>query len=353
MNAAFWRGKRVFLTGHTGFKGGWLALWLTELGAEVTGYALAPPTNPNFFTLTRLRERLAAHHLQDVRDAVTLQQALTAAAPDLVFHLAAQPLVRESYRSPVATYATNIMGTINLLEAVRHAETVRAVVVVTSDKCYANQEWAWPYRETDALGGHDPYASSKACAELVTTAYRHSFLAAAGVAVATARAGNVLGGGDWAAERLIPDILRALAANVPVKIRSPHAIRPWQHVLEPVAGYLTLAERLHETGATAATAWNFGPSDSEARSVAWLLDTLAAKCPTLRWQCDGAPQPPEAGLLQVDSALARMRLGWQPRWTLEQALDATLAWQRQWQQGADLQQFSLQQIAEYCGTESP
>jgi CDP-glucose 4,6-dehydratase len=352
MNPIFWRGKRVFLTGHTGFKGGWLALWLTELGAEVSGYALDSPTNPNFFTLARLRERLIAHHCADVRDATDLQQALTAAAPDVVFHLAAQPLVRESYRSPVATYATNIMGTINLLEAVRHAATVRAVVVVTSDKCYANQEWVWPYRETDALGGHDPYASSKACAELVTAAYRHSFLAAAGVAVATARAGNVIGGGDWAAERLLPDFLRALDAEMALTIRSPAAIRPWQHVLEPLAGYLALAERLH-AGEETAAAWNFGPAESEARSVRWVLETLAAHCPTARWQCDSAPQPAEAGTLQVDSALARAQLHWKPRWTLEQALTATLEWHRAWRQDADLQQFSLRQITEYCGTAAP
>lgn len=353
MNPEFWRGKRVFITGHSGFKGGWLALWLTELGAEVVGYALDPPTNPNFFTLTRLTERLADHHLQDVRDAPALHRTLIAAAPDIVFHLAAQPLVREAYQMPVETFATNVMGTVNLLEAVRHSASVRAVVLVTSDKCYQNQDWLWPYRETDPLGGHDPYASSKACAELVTAAYRHSFLTAAGIAVASVRAGNVIGGGDWAADRLVPDFFRALDAGKTLFIRSPNAIRPWQHVLDPIAGYLQLAEHLYnEAGANYAEAWNFGPAETDAQSVAWLMDRLGAKCPEACWRCDLAPQPHETAILKVDSTKARMRLGWQPRWDLNTALDRTLAWHQEWRQAADMQQFSLAQIAAHQTADS-
>ncbi|MBK1694621.1 CDP-glucose 4,6-dehydratase [Chromatium weissei] len=346
MNAEFWRDKRVFITGHTGFKGGWLALWLTELGAKVVGYALDPPTNPNFFTLTNLAERLSNHHLQNVCDANALKQALIAAAPDIVFHLAAQPLVRESYRAPVDTFATNVMGTVNLLEAVRHSASVRAVVIVTSDKCYQNQNWVWPYRETDLLGGHDPYATSKACAELVTAAYRHSFLTAAGIAVASVRAGNVIGGGDWAADRLIPDFLRALDAGETVTIRSPNAVRPWQHVLDPIAGYLKLAERLYDTaGAVYAEAWNFGPAEADVRSVAWLMDWLCVKCSEARWRSAVTPQPYETTILKVDSAKARTQLGWQPHWELTEALNRTLAWHWAWRQDIDMQQFSLEQIA--------
>ncbi len=347
MNAAFWAGRRVFITGHTGFKGGWLALWLTELGATVSGYALQPPTDPNLFTLTRLDQRLADHRLQDVRDADALACALAANAPEVVFHLAAQPLVRDSYRSPVETYAINVMGTVNLLEAVRHCASVRSVVVVTSDKCYGNQEWVWPYRETDALGGHDPYASSKGCAELVTATYRHSFLAAAGIQVASARAGNVIGGGDWGTDRLIPDFFRALVAGQAVSIRSPQAIRPWQHVLEPLSGYLLLAEHLHRQCDACAEAWNFGPAETDARAVSWIMDYLCAKTPGAFWKQDLAPQPHETAILKVDSTKATNRLGWQRRWGLDAALDRTLAWHHAWRQGQDMQRVSLAQIRDY------
>jgi CDP-glucose 4,6-dehydratase len=345
-DAGFWRGRRVFLTGHTGFKGGWLALWLAELGAQVHGYALAPPTTPSFFDVTGVRERLASHTLADLRDAAALKAAMAAARPDIVLHLAAQPLVRQSYVEPVETFAVNVMGTIHLLEAVRATPGAKAVVSVTTDKCYENREWVWPYRENEALGGHDPYSASKACAELVTAAWRRSFLAAAGVRLASARAGNVIGGGDWAADRLLPDFLRAIDAGETLVIRSPNAIRPWQHVLEPLAGYLLLAERLF-TGDDVAEAWNFGPSDDDARPVSWIVDTLCARVPDAAWRLDDAPQPHEAGALKLDSAKARSRLNWRPRWRLDEALSRTLAWHLAWEDGADMGAVSAAQIRDY------
>lgn len=347
MSADFWNGKRVFLTGHTGFKGGWLGLWLTALGAEVHGYALPPPTKPNFFTVARLAQRLASSTIADIRDADALAQAMRSARPDIVFHLAAQPLVRHGYTAPVETYAVNVMGTVNLLEAVRACASARAVVNVTSDKCYENREWLWGYREDEALGGHDPYSSSKACAELITTAYRRSFLAGAGVGLASARAGNVIGGGDWAVDRLLPDILRALDAGTVVRIRSPEAIRPWQHVLEPLAGYLMLAERLFDAPTDYAEAWNFGPADEDARPVRWIVERLTQMTPGAAWTTEATPQPHEAGLLKLDSSKARTRLGWRPRWPLPMALDKTLEWHAAWRRGEDMQAVTLAQIAEY------
>ncbi len=352
MNAAFWRGRRVFLTGHTGFKGGWLSLWLAELGAEVHGYALPPPTDPNFFTATGLDKRLVSSVIADIRDASSLERAMQAAQPDVVLHLAAQPLVRRSYAEPVETFAVNVMGTVNLLEAVRKTPGVKAVLNITTDKCYENREWVWPYRENEALGGHDPYSGSKACSELATAAWRRSFLDAAGVQVASARAGNVIGGGDWAADRLVPDFLRALDAGRPLVVRSPLATRPWQHVLEPLSGYLTLAEKLCSEGAAFAEAWNFGPDEADARPVQWIVETLCARVPGAAWQHDAAPQPHEAHTLRLDSAKAHARLGWRPRWILSRALEATLEWHQAWKAGADMAEFSLGQIREYAATEA-
>ncbi len=352
---AFWRGRRVLLTGHTGFKGSWLGLWLQHLGAQVTGYALAPPTQPSLFAVARVASGMTSH-LADIRDPTRLNEALRAAQPEIVLHLAAQALVRQGYADPVATYATNVMGTVNLLEAVRQTPGVRAVVIVTSDKCYENREWVWGYRENEPLGGRDPYSSSKACAELVTHAYREAFFtpgqpAQPGIALASARAGNVIGGGDWAADRLIPDLLRALAAGEPVVIRSPQAIRPWQHVLEPLAGYLLLAERLHAQGPDFATAWNFGPAEEDARPVQWLVERLAAAWQAggaaAHWRLDPQPQPHEAHYLKLDCAKARSQIGWQPRWPLEEAIRRIAAWHQAHAASADMRDQSLRELTDY------
>ncbi|AUH49672.1 CDP-glucose 4,6-dehydratase [Chromobacterium sp. ATCC 53434] len=347
VNAGFWRGRRVFLTGHTGFKGGWLSLWLHSLGARVHGYSLPPEAGPSLFCAADVGGRTATT-LADVRDAAALSAALRDCEPSIVFHLAAQPLVKRGYADPLETFSTNVMGTANLLEAVRQCPGVEAVVAVTTDKCYENHEWPWAYRESDALGGHDPYSSSKACAELVCASYRRSFPDAC-AAVATARAGNVIGGGDWAADRLVPDLLRAFDDDRSLAIRSPDAVRPWQHVLEPLAGYLRLAERLAQ-GRGAAAAWNFGPGDGSDRPVSWVADTLARQYGAgAGWHRDGGGHPHEAGLLRLDSAKARTELGWAPRWDLEAALAATLAWHQAWRRGEDMQDFTLGQIAAYAG----
>jgi CDP-glucose 4,6-dehydratase len=352
-DAAYWRGRRVFLTGHTGFKGGWLALWLARLGAEVHGYALAPPTEPDLFTVTRVADGLAGHTIADVRDADALAAAMQAAAPEIVFHLAAQPLVRASYVDPVETYAVNVMGAVHLLQAVRACPTVRAVLNVTSDKCYAHPEAQRPCVEGDALGGHDPYSSSKACAEIVTAAWRSSFLAAAGVAVASARAGNVIGGGDWAADRLLPDFFRAADAGIALDVRHPEATRPWQHVLEPLAGYLMLAQRLAQQGEAFAGAWNFGPSADDARPVRWIVERLVAELPGARWQARPDGGPHEAHHLSLDSTKAQRQLGWRPRWHLARALDECIDWHAGWRAGGDMHALCLAQIVAYEAAGAP
>ena len=347
MTAIFWNDKRVFITGHTGFKGSWLSLWLQLLGAKVYGYALEAPTDPHLFGVARVGEGMAGNTIADIRDADAFTRAMQAAQPDVVFHLAAQSLVRYSYVAPVETYAVNVMGTVNLLEAVRATPSVRAVVNVTTDKCYENREWDKPYREGEALGGFDPYSSSKACSELVTAAYRRSFLAPAGIHLASARAGNVIGGGDWAADRLVPDFLRALDAGQTLTIRSPLATRPWQHVLEPLSGYLILAEKLFTEGQNFAEAWNFGPEEVDARPVQWIVEYLCGQVVDAVWQCDASLQPHEAHILKLDSAKAKAQLGWRPRWNLHTALGMTLAWHQAWKHGSDMAAISVQQIQEY------
>jgi CDP-glucose 4,6-dehydratase len=348
----FWRGRRVFLTGHTGFKGGWLALWLQHLGAEVTGYSLAPPTHPNLFELTGLAQGMTSLD-GDITDLAGLTAAMRAARPEVVLHLAAQPLVRRGYEQPVETYRTNVIGTLNLLEAARSLRGLRAIVSVTTDKCYDNREWIWPYRESDALGGFDPYSSSKACAELVTQSYRNAFFPPHrhpehGVAVATARAGNVIGGGDWGADRLLPDVFRAFIAAQPVLIRNPLAVRPWQHVLEPLMGYLQLAQRLHADGPAFGEAWNFGPGEGGARPVHWLVEQAASRWGKgASWQVQGGPHPHEANVLKLDCSKAQARLPWSPRLDLSQALEWTVEWMREWQAGADLRQVCGAQIERY------
>lgn len=347
MSPDFWRNRSVFVTGHTGFKGGWMALWLSQLGAKVHGYSLAPPTTPNFYTETKLQDRLLQSTIADIRDLPKLIAAMQAAKPSIVIHMAAQPLVRESYNTPVETFATNVIGTVNVLEAARQTETVQAIVNITTDKCYENQEWLWPYRENDRLGGHDPYSSSKACAEIAATAYRNSFLTQSGIQLASVRAGNVIGGGDWAADRLIPDFLRAVDAGQTLRIRSPNAVRPWQHVLEPLSGYLMLAERLVTDGTAFAEAWNFGPEEFDAKPVSSIMAQLCQKIPHARWELEGAPQPHEAGLLKLDSAKAKTRLGWVPRWSLDTSLDKTIEWHQAWKEGRSMAEKSIQQTETY------
>lgn len=354
LRSEFWRDRRVLVTGHTGFKGAWLSLWLHAMGAKVTGFALAPPTEPSLFEAARLGE-LIDSRLGDVRELAPLMATVRDCQPEIVFHLAAQALVRPSYDQPVETYATNVMGTVHLLEAVRQVAGVRAVVIVTSDKCYENREWLWGYRESEAMGGHDPYSSSKGCAELVTAGYRRSFFADGATAVATARAGNVFGGGDWAADRLVPDMLKAFATDAPVTLRNPGAIRPWQHVLEPLAGYLVLAQALVEQGAPVADAWNFGPERSSEVPVAALAlqlrDLWGSGTLELAEQRSG---PHEAGLLRLDSSKVAAHLGWRPRLSLAKALAMTVDWHKRFAAAPEsARETTLAQIAAYEALAEP
>lgn len=363
-NQPFWKGKRVFVTGHTGFKGTWLSLWLHAMGASVTGYALKLATTPNLYDLCRMDE-LVTSYIADIRNPGLLSAALYDTAPDIVIHMAAQPLVRASYLHAVETYQTNVMGTVHLLEAIRNAVDngirIRAVLNVTTDKCYDNRGWAWGYRETDALGGSDPYSSSKACSELITAAYReayfhpHSDSPCRQVPVATARAGNVIGGGDWAQERLIPDCIRAFLLGEPVKIRYPQAVRPWQHVLEPLYGYLRLIRQLSEFGAPFAQGWNFGPADDDVLSVEQVVERLCTIWgENATYEVVEGNHPREADYLKLDCSKARRHLGWHPNWRLDEALAKTVEWMKAYRQQQDMREVSLNQIQQYMkGREAP
>jgi len=345
-------GRRVLITGHTGFKGSWLSLLLTELGAEVFGYALEPPTTPSLFKEAGLDE-LVTSKIADIRDLDILQDFLRKVEPEIVIHMAAQPLVRESYKTPVETYAINVMGTVNLLEACRNVPTVKAIVNVTTDKCYENKEWPWGYRENEPMGGYDPYSNSKGCSELVTSAYRNSYFNPKsykehGVAVATARAGNVIGGGDWADDRLIPDFIRAITNGEKLMIRSPYAIRPWQHVLEPLTGYLKLAGKLFTEGSKYAQAWNFGPDDSDARNVEWITATICNLWgENTTFAVDKNPQPHEANYLKLDCSKAKSELEWYPKWNIHQTLEKIVTWNKDFIAGKDIRKVTIDQINEY------
>ena len=352
MNRLFWNDKKVFLTGHTGFKGSWLSLWLQQLGANVTGYSLEPPTNPSLFEAADVAQGITSI-IGDIRDGVMLANAMINTAPDVVIHMAAQPLVLQSYIDPVETYSTNVMGTVQLLEAVRSSPTVRAVVIVTTDKCYENKEWVWGYRESDPMGGHDPYSSSKGCAELVTSAYRASFFNPAKysqhkVGLATVRAGNVIGGGDWASDRLIPDIIAAFEKGENVVIRNPSSTRPWQHVLEPLRGYLVLAENLVKNGDKFSEGWNFGPNNSDAKPVKSIVEKMMQHWDgDVAWDFDYNENPHEAGYLKLDTSKVNSRLDWRPLLNLDQALKMTVDWSKSCEDNGTPREITLKQILDY------
>lgn len=352
INSAFWKNRKVFITGHTGFKGSWLCMWLHSLGARVTGYSLLPPTDPSLFESANIA-KLVESHFADIRDTNKLDQVMSDTSPEVVIHMAAQPLVRDSYKIPVDTYSTNVMGTVNLLEAIRKCKSIKAVVNVTTDKVYDNKEWVWGYRETEPLGGYDPYSSSKACSEIVTAAYRNSYFntedySVHGVGLATARAGNVIGGGDWAVDRLIPDCIRSLLKGQKVLIRNPTAIRPWQFVLEPLYGYLILAQKLFNEGAKYASFWNFGPNPEDERPVGWVVKKLFEKLGSGdAFELDKGEHPHEAGYLKLDCSLSRSKLGWKPCWNLDKALDAITEWTNAYLEGGNLVEVCNNQIKEY------
>ena len=341
--------RKVLVTGHTGFKGSWLCLVLNELGAKICGYALEPPTDPSLYALAKIDE-IVDSYIADIRDLNTLNNVINKEKPEIIFHLAAQPIVRDSYRYPAETYSTNVMGVVNLFEACRKEPSVRAVVNVTTDKCYENREWHWGYRENEAMGGYDPYSSSKGCSELITTAYRSSFFnpkdyGRHGMAIASARAGNVIGGGDWAADRLIPDFIRAIISKKKLIIRNPQAIRPWQFVLEPLNGYLTLAAKLFTGGPSFSGAWNFGPNDQDAQSVEWIASELCTLWgEAASYEINAGSQPHEAQYLKLDCSKAKAELLWTPKWDLKRNLEAIVQWNRAWQAGEEMRKVTKGQI---------
>jgi len=346
INSNFWHGKKVFLTGHTGFKGSWLSLWLAEMGATVKGYALNPPTTPSLFEEASVAEKIESE-IGDIRNLEQLTSSMQGFNPDILIHMAAQPLVRLSYKEPLETYETNVMGTAKVLEAARSCENLKAIVSVTTDKCYENKEWVWGYREDEPMGGYDPYSSSKGCAELVTSAYRRSFMLEKGIGLASARAGNVIGGGDWAEDRLIPDILRAFEKDQTVIVRNPASTRPWQHVLEPLSGYLVLAQALYENPTAYAEGWNFGPFDEDAKPVDWILNYMVQQWPNSSWSLDQNAHPHEAGYLKLDISKAKSRLDWHPTWRLENTLKRIVEWHQAWLNKEDMHAKCLQEINDY------
>jgi CDP-glucose 4,6-dehydratase len=345
----FWNRKKVFLTGHTGFKGSWISLWLQSMGAIVKGYSLAPNTTPNIFTEADVSKDMESE-IGDIRDIDKISNSMSVFDPDVLIHMAAQPLVRLSYKEPVETYTTNVIGTVNVYEAARKCKNLKAIVSVTTDKCYENNEWDWGYRENEPMGGHDPYSSSKGCAELVTSAYRRSFFNTKDSAsLASARAGNVIGGGDWADDRLIPDILKAFEKSEPVIIRNPLSTRPWQNVLEPLSGYLVLAQELYLNGDTFAEGWNFGPKDEDCKPVSWILDKMVTKWGNgASWALDIDNNPHEAGFLKLDCSKAANRLKWQPKWSLEETLNKIINWHQLYLNNGDVKKECLKEIKEYA-----
>jgi len=347
VDIAFWNNKRVYLTGHTGFKGSWLSLWLNHLGAEVKGYSLEPETTPNLYNVARVAGAIDSE-IGDIRNLDQLQTSMSAFNPDILIHMAAQPLVRLSYEKPIETYDVNVMGTVKVLEAARYCSSLKSIVCVTTDKCYENKEWEWGYREDEAMGGYDPYSSSKGCAELVTSAYRRSYFQNKGIGLASARSGNVIGGGDWSPDRLIPDILNAFINEEPVIVRNPKSTRPWQHVLEPLSGYLALAQRLYEKPEKYAESWNFGPKDEGAKPVDWILDQMvSAWGGAANWKVDDDEQPHEASYLKLDISKAKARLCWHPTWHLEETIERIIQWHKAWIVNKDMQLQCLQEIDEY------
>ena len=345
----FWQGKRVFLTGHTGFKGSWLSLWLVSLGAEVKGYALNPSTSPSLFNEAKINS-IVDSQIGDIRDQNMLHKSMIEFNPDILIHMAAQPLVRYSYDAPIETYEVNVIGTAKVLEVARSCPNLKAIVNITTDKCYENDERSQGYKEDDPMGGYDPYSSSKGCAELVTSAYRRSFFQDLGIGLASVRAGNVIGGGDWADDRLIPDILKSFERNKTVMIRNPKAVRPWQHVLEPLSGYLILAQNLYINPGNFSEGWNFGPNEKDVKSVDWILDKISAKWPYSSWKSDQSFSPHEAGFLKLDISKAKSRLSWKPVWGLSYTLEKIIDWHQSWLSEEDMQMVCLKEIKEYMNT---